>query len=72
MKLLAIPQLEDMVAHGCSVPGCTHADHQQVFIHPKCHPSAGLSVRYERGSGKLNILCRECKQPIVDVSVSLV
>jgi len=72
MKAHAILQMEQMVAKGCSIPGCTHADHKELYLRQRCHPRAGLDVRYEKGSGVLNILCRECKQPVLNVAVALV
>jgi len=72
MKPFAVPQMEQMIEQGCSVPGCTDKHHDEIFLHQRCHPRAGLDVRYGKGSGVVNIICRECKRPVLDISVALV
>jgi len=54
-------------AAGCEVPGCTHKDHDELFLHPKCHPGAGIQVSYKRGAGFMRLCCNRCKRHIVDV-----
>jgi len=66
MKPYAIPQMEQMVDKGCSTPGCTHTDHKEIFVHQRCHPRASLDARYEKGSGVLNLICSECKLPVLE------
>lgn len=71
MKAMAVADLERFVAQGCGVPGCTHKDHKEFFLGQRCHPGAGVDVRYAKGSGVLNIYCHQCKQPVMDVGVAL-
>lgn len=72
MKILAVHDLEKMVEQGCMMPGCTHTEHTEVFLTQRCHPGAGLSVRYEKASGVLNLYCKRCDHPVANVSVGLV
>jgi len=72
MKPCSITQLEQMLAQGCAVPGCTDKHHDELYLHQRCHPRAGLGVRYGKGTGVVNIICRECKQPVLDISVALI
>lgn len=72
MKAHAILQMEQLVVKGCSMPGCTHAEHKEIFVHQRCHPLASLDARYVKGSGVLNLICSECKRPVLDVAVALV
>jgi hypothetical protein len=72
MKTLAVSQLEDMVAQGCTMPGCTHTEHNEVFVVQRCHPGAGLNVSYTKGSGMLLIACKVCEAPVVQIGVALI
>lgn len=72
MKTLAISQLEDMVAQGCGVPGCTHKEHNEVFIVQRCHPGVGLEVSYTKGSGALLITCKACHASVTQIGVALI
>lgn len=61
--------LDLAAAAGCQVPGCSHDHDKEIFIHPRCHPGAGLSASYKQGSGVLRLSCRRCDRFIVDVAV---
>ena len=61
--------LDRMAARGCDMPGCDHADHEEIYLHARCHLRAGTRVSYRRGSGLLRIACRQCRQEIATVLV---
>lgn len=68
MKVAKCEDLEKMVKGGCKNPNCQHKT-DEVWIHSRCHPYAGLYVRYVKGSSELNVICAECEKPIVDILV---
>jgi hypothetical protein len=41
---------------------------QRIWLHSRCHPSAGCRVSYFHGV--LTVACRECKAKIADVAVA--
>lgn len=71
MRKSTVSEMEDMIVRGCSTPGCTHDNHKELFLRQRCHPSAGLDVRYEKGTGVINVTCRQCKLPVLDIGVAL-
>lgn len=50
----------DLDNAACGMPGCTHEDHSEVWLHGRCHMSAGTCVMYRRGTGVIVISCRQC------------
>lgn len=72
MKPFTVSQMEQMIEQGCMIPGCDHKDHNEIWVHQRCHPRAGLEARYEKGSAVVNLVCHECKKPVLDVSVALI
>ncbi len=69
MKTAPLTRL-DLDSMGCGVPGCTHAMHESMFVHSRCHPTAGTRVEYRRPEGVLRIRCRKCEAHIIDVLVA--
>ena len=59
----------DLDSAGCDWPGCTHTDHPVMYLHPRCHPSAGTCVEYRR-DGVLRIQCRKCEKLVAKVLVA--
>lgn len=59
----------DLDAAGCSSPSCSHADHPALFVHGRCHPSAGTRIEYRR-DGILRVRCRKCEAPIANILVA--
>ena len=70
MKPVFRDDLDRLVSGGCSMAGCDHANHGQMFLHPACHVGGRIEVSYRLGSGRLLIACRECKKPIGYVAVA--
>lgn len=70
-KAQAIPELEHAIEHGCSTPGCSHG-HTELFLTQRCHPRAGVDVKYTKGSGVLTITCHHCRQLVATIAVALV
>lgn len=60
----------DLDAMGCAMPDCTHEDHDLLYVHATCHPSAGSRCVYDAQTGVLGIACRECGRPTVHVQVA--
>jgi hypothetical protein len=54
----------------CGVPGCTHDDHDRLFLVQKCHPRSGVEVSYDRRDGLLRLRCRRCLMPISEIEVA--
>ena len=71
MKTMALLEMEQLVAQGCSNPECKDCSKDEIFVQQRCHPGTGLDVRYGKGTGVINVLCRECKKPIIDIGVAL-
>ncbi len=61
-------KMDELFAQGCSVPGCTHEAHEELWVSPVCHLGAPLKVRYYR-DGMLHIRCHECDEFVVDIAV---
>ncbi len=60
----------DLDAAVCQTPGCNHQGHGPLHLHGRCHPSAGCSVSYTRGSGVLDVRCRRCNRTVCQVAVA--
>jgi hypothetical protein len=45
---------------GCETPNCEH-DHSILFLHPGCHPKAGLGAAYHKADGVVTLECAECE-----------
>lgn len=52
----------------CAVPGCSHQDHESLFLHARCHPKQGTEVEYKEGI--LYIRCQVCKKEVTEVLVA--
>jgi hypothetical protein len=48
----------------CGNPSCTK-DHTVIFLHCELHPTAPLSVCYNKEFKELAVLCDECEDAIV-------
>jgi hypothetical protein len=59
----------DLDTAGCQAPGCTHVNHPVMYLHPRCHVSAGTRVEYHR-DGVLRIRCRKCDSLVANVAVA--
>lgn len=57
--------LDNKMDKGCHC-GCAE---DIMFIHARCHPQAGLWAAYEKRTGLLTILCKECRAEVVTVRV---
>jgi hypothetical protein len=67
-----VPKLytrSDLDRLGCSVPGCDHKDHEELYLHPHCHADAGTWASYDKTTGTLTISCCECERPFVEILV---
>jgi hypothetical protein len=53
----------------CSDPDCNH-DHSVLYLHPRCHPRAGVEARYVKATGLLEILCKTCGAPVCRIEVA--
>lgn len=64
-------ELDITTAAGCQHPDCRdpHCGNE-MFVHGRCHPGAAVEVRYVKGSGVLNVRCRKCSMPIINVKVA--
>jgi hypothetical protein len=66
MKPLTRAQID---AFGCGMPNCTH-DHSVLYLIGRCHPEAGVDVRYAKATGILTVLCKKCSKLVADVEVA--
>lgn len=49
--------LVGMARKGCQTPGCTHDDHDNIFLHQRCHSSRGMRVLLFREELDIRCLC---------------
>lgn len=56
--------MDQLLAQGCSVPGCTHKEHHCLVLTSRCHPRSGPRVVVRPG-GVVEVLCDKCEKPIV-------
>ncbi len=61
---------DDLDNAGCQHPGCTHEDHEQLWIHSRCHDSAPLRCVYLTKTKTLGVICAECGNRIMELSVA--
>jgi hypothetical protein len=54
----------------CADPDCKHRDHEELYLHPACHPSAGTRCSYNRTTGTLTIRCRQCQAFVTEIAVA--
>jgi hypothetical protein len=55
----------------CEAPGCSHEDHEFLFVHPRCHPrQRSVQVRYSLTGKCLDLYCPVCDKFIVSISVT--
>lgn len=62
--------LEAMILMGCSNPDCDHALHDELFLHPRCHPKAGTWASYKTGSKVVRVVCKTCRKLVCEIQVS--
>lgn len=43
----------------CHIPDCNH-EHDELYLHSKCHPHRGIEACYLRGTGILVVNCKSC------------
>ena len=60
---------EQLDQSGCGTPGCGH-DHTVLYLHGRCHPSAGSRVSYDKRTGNISVVCRRCSEPIAVIAVA--
>jgi len=60
---------ERLDRQGCGTKNCTH-DHAILYMHSRCHPQAGLDVRYVKADGVLEIHCKLCHKPMAAIQVA--
>jgi hypothetical protein len=56
----------DLADVGCDNPDCDNPDcasPPRLFFHGACHDD-GLEAMYEKATGYLTLICRECKSPV--------
>lgn len=66
MQTLTREQLDQ---GGCATPDCGH-DHTVLYLHGRCHPSAGARVSYDKRTGNISVVCRRCNEPIAEIAVA--
>lgn len=57
--------IDEAMACGCGTPGCKN---KAEWLHQRCHPGAGISVRYENGI--MELYCHECRKPVMAVHIA--
>lgn len=60
----------DLKDAACSVPGCVGGCAHTLYLHARCHPSAGLDVCYSKAAGELEIRCKRCAQLVARIAVA--
>jgi hypothetical protein len=67
MKRLTKVVLDQTV---CQNPDCPHTDHEVLVVHSRCHPTQGVTLSYQIGTGVFTVNCKECGAPIVEIAVA--
>lgn len=64
--------VQDMIAAGCQMPGCTHAPgtHAEMAFTSRCHPGAGTYPVVRPGEDWLTIRCVACDQPVAEFALA--
>jgi len=64
-------ELDITCSGGCSNPRCTvkHERLEEMYLHGRCHPHAGVQARYVPKEGCLYVECLKCELPILKVEV---
>jgi hypothetical protein len=60
--------LDAVAEKGCETcaNGAEHGErHERVYLHPRCHPGAGLWAYYEDNA--LTVICKQCRQEVLSV-----
>lgn len=74
MPPLTTADLVRATLNGCQMPGCTHQVHGVtpiVYLHSRCHPSAGTWAGYHADQpGLLKIICKRCRALVCEVAVA--
>lgn len=66
---MALTQAE-LIQAQCAVPGCDHGQHNEYFLHGRCHPHAALSVCYVLSRGVMVVRCDRCAALIAEILVA--
>jgi hypothetical protein len=71
MEILTRKELDQILAGGCTTPGCKHQHEQlsEIFLHCRRHLEAGADICYS-AEGILKITCRSCAREIGYISVA--
>lgn len=59
---------EEMDKMRCGEPGCTHEDHDGLFLHGKCHIESPSWVEYR--DGVILVTCATCNKMIAVIAVA--
>jgi hypothetical protein len=54
---------------GCGMPNCDH-DHTVLYFHSRCHLAAGTTAKYDKRTGLVTMMCRECEKFICEIKVA--
>lgn len=60
--------LDMLAANGCTNPGCNHQDHDQLYLHSRCHRAAQV-IAYHTSDDILEVACAGCKDLICRIAV---
>jgi len=69
--MLTQKELDKGFAGGCQNPECKHKHEQleKIYLTPKCHPEAAVSVSYYP-QGFLQVECDACGKVVGDIEVA--
>jgi hypothetical protein len=59
---------EDIDGLRCGVAGCSHQEHDGLYLHARCHMNAGTRVYYQ--AGVLTVRCRKCEALVAEIAVA--
>jgi hypothetical protein len=63
---LTVEELERSMC-ACGGEDC---DNHTIYIHSRCHPSDATEVFYTKGTGKLVIRCKTCRELVAEIAVA--
>jgi len=62
--ILTRKQLDQAECDDCDDPD------YELYLHGRCHPSAGTRASYDKRTGVLTISCRQCRRFIADLKIA--
>lgn len=60
---------EDLAHLVCGNPECTET-HDVLYLHGRCHPTAGTWTIVMPGANHVHVVCARCEAPIMTLAIA--